>query len=352
MDAWDMLVARDDLRRTRIVASEAAQRDLDDGEALLAVESFALTANNVTYGALGDAFGYWKFFPAPEGWGRIPAWGFASVVRSKSPDAPEGMRLFGYWPMSTHVVARLQRSPSGVVDASAHRADLPPTYNSYTEAPGDAQDDYRSLLRPLFGTGWLIDDQLSEDPSLTALVLSSASSKTALSLAWCARRRGVKVIGLTSAASVELLRGLGLCDQVVPYEAAGDLSLAGPAAYVDFAARADVTAAVHRALGPALVRSVIVGLTHWESVDRTAPPPDVGPAPALFFAPDQIQKRLKDWGPAVFQQRYDEALGGFVADNGWLKLRHHRGAEALQALYADVLEGRVRPDEGHILRPR
>lgn len=352
MDAWDMLVAKDDLRRTQVVPSDAATRELADGEALLEVESFALTANNVTYGALGDAFGYWKFFPAPDGWGRIPAWGFAKVVRSKAPDAPVGLRLFGYWPMSSHHIAKLKATPTGVVDVSPHRAELPPTYNGYTPAEPDELDDHRSLLRPLFGTGWLIDDQLSEDASLQTLVISSASSKTAMSLAWCASRRGVKVIGLTSAASVELLDGMGLYDEVLPYEAAPQLTTEGPTAYVDFAARADVTDAVHRALGERLARSVVVGLTHWESVDRTAPPPSVGPAPVLFFAPDQIQKRLKEWGAAVFQQRYDEALRRFVADNRWLKLRHHQGPDALQTVYADVLEGRARPDEGLILRPR
>lgn len=349
MDAWDMQVARDDLRRSRIVP--APVRDLADGEARLEVESFALTANNVTYAAIGDAFGYWKFFPAPDGWGRIPAWGFARVVESRSADAPAGLRLFGYWPMSSHHVARLNATPAGMVDVSPHRAALPPTYNAYAPAPADDLDDYRSLLRPLFGTGWLIDDQLSDEPSVQRLVLSSASSKTALSLAWCARRRGVEVVGLTSAGSVALLESFGLYDRVLAYEQVAEMSNEGPAAYVDFAARADVTDAVHRRLGDRLARSVVVGLTHWERADPAAPAPEAGPAPALFFAPDQIQKRIADWGPAAFQQRYDEALGAFVADSGWLKLRHHHGPDALQALYADVLEGRARADEGHILRP-
>ena len=56
--AWDILVDRKDLRRTKLVPAEGAGLELADGEALLAVESFALTANNITYGALGDAFGY------------------------------------------------------------------------------------------------------------------------------------------------------------------------------------------------------------------------------------------------------------------------------------------------------
>lgn len=351
MDAWDMQVVREDLRRTRIVPAEATARDLAEGEALLEVESFALTANNVTYAAAGYGLGYWRFFPSPGEWGRVPAWGFARVMKSRAPDAPEGMRLFGYWPMSNRHVAKLRAGPGGIVDASPHRAQLPPTYNSYTIAPPDALDDYRSLLRPLFGTGWLIDDQLSEEPEITTLVLSSASSKTALSLAWNARKRGLRIVGLTSPGTVELLKGVGLYDQVLAYDEAEALGAAGPAAYVDFAARAETTDAVHRRLGDGLRRSVIVGVTNWERAGQPAAPPSVGPQPALFFAPDHMQKRAKELGPEAFQQRYDDALRGFVADNGWLQLKHHRGPDALQALWAELLEGRVRADEGLILIP-
>ncbi|HEY9219092.1 MAG TPA: DUF2855 family protein, partial [Phenylobacterium sp.] len=324
--------------------------ELADGQALLEVESFALTANNITYGAIGDQLGYWKFFPAPDGWGRIPAWGFARVVRSRAEGVAEGLRLFGYWPMSTHLVAELRPTAAGYVDAAPHRAELPPTYNAYSPAPEEDIDDYRSLLRPLFGTGYLIDDMLSEDPAVTSLVVSSASSKTALSLAWCARRRGLPVTGLTSAAHAERLRGLGIYSDVVTYDDIAGLQAPAGAAYVDFAGRSEINGQVHQALGAALVRSVIVGLTHWEGIG--GPPPQTGPAPVFFFAPDQIQKRSKELGPAEFGRRFDQGLRDFVADAGWLKLQHHRGAEALGAVYADVLEGRVRPDEGHIVSPR
>lgn len=52
------------LRTRNLPAPEA----LAEGQALLAVGEFALTANNVTYAALGDALRYWEFFPAGEGW--------------------------------------------------------------------------------------------------------------------------------------------------------------------------------------------------------------------------------------------------------------------------------------------
>ena len=77
----DFLVKREDLRECRIAESEVA--DLAPGQALLRVDSFGLTANNVTYAVFGETMSYWDFFPAGEGWGRVPMWGFAEVERRR-----------------------------------------------------------------------------------------------------------------------------------------------------------------------------------------------------------------------------------------------------------------------------
>jgi hypothetical protein len=53
---------------------------------VLRAARFGLTANNITYGLLDEGLGYWTFFPAQDGWGRIPVWGFAEVVASAHPD--------------------------------------------------------------------------------------------------------------------------------------------------------------------------------------------------------------------------------------------------------------------------
>lgn len=354
MAFWDLLTNKADLATTKLAALPAPDDvELAEGQVLLAVERFAFTANNVTYGVIGEQFGYWKFFPAPDGWGRIPVWGYATVVRSAVPDIAEGLRIFGYLPMSTHFVANLKRTRRGLVDAAEHRAMLPPTYNQYSEAPATAMDDHRALLRPLFMTSFLIDDWLAEagDFGARSVVLSSASSKTALGLAWCLAQRGVKVTGLTSPRNVDFLRGLGFYDRVVTYDAVPALEVEGPAVFVDFAGDPKVVSAVHNRLGAALVHSAIVGGTHWQSGAFGRGDPLPGPAPALFFAPDQIRKRAADWGPEVLDQRFAEAMERFVAANGWLRLEHHQGPEALQAVYAQVLDGRATPDAGHIIKP-
>jgi len=81
-------VARDDLRRTQWLDTPPVA--LRPGEARLRIDLFALTANNITYGAFGEAMHYWDFFPTGDtGTGCIPVWGFATVSESLA-DGVEG----------------------------------------------------------------------------------------------------------------------------------------------------------------------------------------------------------------------------------------------------------------------
>ncbi|MDT7593409.1 MAG: hypothetical protein QOH45_2940, partial [Pseudonocardiales bacterium] len=75
----DFLVRRDDLRIHRTDDGEQALASAAEGTVQFRVERFGLTANNLTYAVFGDSYGYWQFFPAPAGWGRIPVWGFGAV---------------------------------------------------------------------------------------------------------------------------------------------------------------------------------------------------------------------------------------------------------------------------------
>ena len=132
--ALDFIVERDNLRQCRFVPGvESGRTELEDGQVLLRVDSFAFTANNVTYAVAGDMMSYWSFFPAPSGWGRVPVWGFADVLRSNHRDIAVGERVFGYLPMSTHLVVQPAQVARGrFVDAARHRAALPAVYNEYT----------------------------------------------------------------------------------------------------------------------------------------------------------------------------------------------------------------------------
>jgi len=349
---WDFLVAKSDLRRTEF--RDAAPTPLDDGQVRLAIESFALTANNITYAVFGEAMKYWDFFPGPDGFGRVPVWGHARVEASGHPEIAVGQRFYGYWPMSTHLTVQAKAGKSGFTDVSAHRQHLAVVYNQY-QAVG-AEDDleaHRALLQPLFITSFLIDDQFDEHGFYGAksVILSSASSKTAIALAALLKTRGgVKVVGLTSPRNRAFVEGLGFYDQVVPYDDLASAPIEGPAAFVDFAGDAAVLGAVHGRFGDDLAASILVGGTHWEAPREGGVLP--GPKPVFFFAPDRRAKRLKDWAPGEFETRYGAAWTGFVADAPrWLTVERGQGQAAIQAAYLAQVDGGTSPEVGVVLAP-
>jgi len=358
--AVDFLVSKQDLRTTRFAPGIcSAKTELAPGQVLFRVDRFALTANNVTYGAVGDAFGYWSFFPGPEGWGRIPVWGFADVARSRHDGLPVGERVFGYWPISTHTVLAPDRvTPGRFVESAPHRAGLPPFYNAYERVaaePGSGRDaePLLALFRPLFATSFLLHDSFSDQGwcGAKSLVVSSASSKTALGLAWLAStdRRGLdEVVGLTSAEHRGFVESTGYYDRVVTYDEIERLDPATPSLIVDVAGNTAVLSALHHRLGAALRYSCWLGAAHWEA--RTEPGAMPGPAPVLFFAPDQARKRTEEWGAQGFGQRVDAKMRAFFdAASKWLRIVEGRGEAAVERAYRAYVDGTADPAEGHVV---
>jgi hypothetical protein len=361
MAAVDVLVNRGNLAETRVVpAADPGDVDLAPGDVILAVDRFALTANNVTYAVAGDMLGYWTFFPAESGWGRVPVWGFGEVVRSRHEAVAEGERVFGYFPMSSWLAVRPDAvTPALVVDASPHRAALPPIYNQYHRSTADPlyapdTEDRQMLFRPLFLTAFLLDDLVAEGPGVEAVVLTSASSKTAIALAsLLARHRRVPggVVGLTAARHVGFVAGLGCYARAVAYEDVGSLASATRVAIVDVAGNVDLLATLHRHFGDNVRQSLLVGITHH---DHMGQPHDLpGATPAFFFAPDRARERARAWGTETLQRLTAEAWRDFLdASAGWFRIVRGHGPADVERVYRDTLAGRVPPDEGHVLSLR
>ncbi|MGZ8821324.1 MAG: DUF2855 family protein [Aeromicrobium sp.] len=358
------VVRRDDLRQTRW--EDRPTDALEDGNVRLRIDAFALTSNNTTYAAFGEAMNYWSFYPTGDPTtGCIPVWGFATVVESRCAGVDVGERIYGFWPISDEAVLQPARvNAGGFVDGAEHRRELHPVYNQYLRCSADPgyvaeREAEQALLRPLFATSFLIDDFLADNQFFGArsVVLSSASSKTAYGTAFClALRRGaadaVKVVGLTSPGNLAFTRSLGCYDEVLCYDDVPTALADEPAVYVDFNGSVQLRAAVHERLADTLAYSCSVGGTHWDALGGANGLP--GPRPVLFFAPDQIRKRTGDWGPAGLQERLAAAWAAFMqpvtrADNPWLQVVRGRGPEAVEACYAALLDGTVRPQEGHIL---
>jgi len=356
--AESVLVKRSELtttqRRTEPVPA------LSPGEALLRVENFAVTANNVTYAVIGDAFGYWNFFPAPEGWGIVPMWGHAVVEASEHPDIAVGERVYGYLPMASHLrVEPGNVSKGSFSDMAAHRQPMSPIYNQYRRLAGDpahdpAREAQRMIFQPLFGTSFLIEAMFAKGKWFGAdtLVMTSASSKTALALAHVARAKAPQIrrIGLTSAGNVGFVTQSGLYDEVLTYDEIGQLA-GRNAVSVDFAGNSAVLRAIHEALGEGLKYSCLVGATHVDARGQAGGSPLPGPTPILFFAPDHMNAAVKEMGQEGFAASYNGAWRDFlVSTDGFMTIDERHGLAEAEAAFVKTLKGSAAPDRGIVIR--
>jgi hypothetical protein len=358
-----LLINRADLMQTQIGPDPdaPASRPLADGQARLAIEHFALTANNITYAAFGEAMKYWQFFPAINpAQGCLPVWGFATVCESRAEGLALGRRVYGYFAAGTHLVVQAARiTARGFADAAPHRQELAAVYNQYSFCDADpgwqpGQEGQQAVLRPLFITSFLIDDFLAENSFFGArqVLLSSASSKTAYGTAFClALRRGTPgaphIVGLTSPGNATFTRSLGCYDEVRLYDEVPSLEPGVPSVYVDFAGNAALRRAVHERFAQTLAHSSSIGGTHWSELGSGGGLP--GPRPTLFFAPAQIKKRSapppEGWGRDGLERRMAVAWEAFMgrvnsASEPWLRIESRQGSTAVQQAYADLLGGR------------
>jgi len=353
----DFIVNKSNLSESRFVSGDSAS--LNEGEVRFRVEKYAFTANNVTYGVAGDMLNYWQFFPAEEGWGRIPVWAIGAVAESRHGGFSEGDRYYGYFPMSSTLTVQPDRvSESGFFDSTACRQELAPTYNQYSRVAPEfgfdpAYEDHAMLYRPLFATSFLIDDWLADADFFGAktLVLSSASSKTSFGLAFQTALRGkedFRIIGLTSPGNVAFVEGLGCYDQAVAYDDISSIPNDGPTGYVDMAGSGEVTAAVHNHFADQLKLSLGVGLTHWQDAGQNTNLP--GAERQMFFAPDQIRKRAKELGPQAFQQAIGTALAQLYAfADEHVEIVQRSGQDGVESTYQEMLAGNAQPNQGFIV---
>jgi len=342
---------RSDLHNTRLLKQPSLDAiSLAEGQVLLQVERYALTSNTITYGVVGDLLGYWQFFPAEGNWGRIPAWGIAEVIAGAADGIHPGDRFYGYFPISDRLVVEPTAvSNNGFVDGQAHRQPLPPIYNRYLRITaengfGPGQDDLQIVLRPLFLTSFAIDTFLAAHRWFDAkrIVVVSASSKTALSLAFCLQQaqRPVEVVGLTAPSNKAFVEGTGLYQTVVDYSALHTLGAEKATVIVDMAGDPQLNGQLRHYLADDLKYVCGVGLTHWDAQADTSTTVQPGPEAVMFFAPTEIDRLIADWGAAGFAARTEERWAGLcTAASAWLQFEHLPADGALQARYLEVLNG-------------
>ncbi len=353
MSCSQLEIDRFDLHRSRLTAIPLLP--LADGYIRLRVESFALTANTVTYAVAGDMLGYWDFFPAHEaGWGRVPAMGWGELIESRIPELAVGARYYGWFPMASHVDFQAGVTSLGFRDDGVHRQAHAPVYRAFTDARRDPlyqsgadAEARQALLRGLFQTAFLADDALAEqqDYGAARVLILSASSKTALALAELIRRRGgPELVGVTSARNLDFVARQSCFGAVLAYDELGELNPSLATGIVDMAGNTAVLARLHAQLGGSLKFSMAIGRSHHDA-PRV---PVAGPVqPQFFFAPRQASKRIAQWGAAEFSARVAVGLEQFVGQSrNWLSIETVLGPESVQHAWEQLLAGQVDPSRG------
>lgn len=353
--------------------------DLDDGQIRMRIDRFAVTANNVSYAGAGDLLGYWDFFPSsdPTTWGRVPAVGYAEIIESRNADLPVGGRYHGWFPMAKTVTFTATAIRDGFRDDGEHRQAHAPIYRMFTRTDADPfhdgapdGEDRHALLRVLLLTGFLAEEFFADSGGAAGgdadgdldgavvpffgaqqVIVLSASSKTAIGFAQrAAKRDGLAVVGLTSAANADFVRSLGFYDTVVTYDDIDDpdrgLALVD-SIVIDMAGNPNVLATVHQRLGDRVTYSMMIGKSHHDAVASGTGGALPGAAPQFFFAPTALNRLVEGWGAAEYRRRTTEATHEFIdASRAWLTIDERRGPEGPASAWASVHGGDVAPSVG------
>jgi hypothetical protein len=249
---------------------------------------------------------------------------------------------------------------------SAHRAELPGFYNVYhftnnDSAYQEAYEDVQMLVRPLYATGWLIDDCLMERAAPPShVIVSSASAKTALAYASTARKRsGLTLTGLTSSGNRAFTESSGLYDHVVTYDDMSALVDAGPAMHVDIRGNPAMRGPLAEALGGQLTTHLQVGATDWAAPRGADLPtqssPDVPNSNSLanevFFAPAHAETVAKRMGAREMATILNTDMCAFYPITAkLLDIETVDARTQLVKAWQNTLTGKTSPAKGLIVR--
>lgn len=351
------LVKKTNLFKTLLIETE--KPEIEAGELLFKIDKYAFTTNNITYGVAGFYLKYWDFFPAQDPWGIIPVWGFADVITSNHEGIKEGERFYGYFPMADYLKVEVGKvNPFGFTDMASHRQELSPIYNFYRRTSTDPGydvkiEDFIPIFNPLFATSFLNYHFLKEEIFFGAkqIVLTSASSKTALALASLLKNHqeedGTSVIGLTSQKNVEFVKRTAYYDTIISYKEVVEKLPHESTVIVDLAGNSTLLQSIYRLLDEQLKHISLIGITDWQAGKQFR---DI-PVAKFFFAPTYAQKMQKAWGLENMQIRLSKGLRKFVEDaQRWIQITYIDKHKEVEELYQDMLTGNVDPSKGFVVR--
>ncbi|CAK9025715.1 unnamed protein product [Durusdinium trenchii] len=270
--------------------------DLDQGEVLLKVEKFAFS--HMALGYLMKGFtrtfsAYHNFYKASEeNLYRSACWGFATVMESTHDKVAVGTRLYGLLPAARYQVQTVGDTIPGKKDEPScvelAMEGVPFNLRRFQEMEvvSDCMEphleDWIICTKEIYTMAYYMDEQLLVDTGMiNCVIISCASAKTALALAFCLRMRDMRyVFGLTSKDHLDFARSTDLFHEVFSYDNVASLPNNHTVVYMDFKCDGELRQQITLRMGTNLMYNMVVG-------------------PAVF------QKKMKD---QLFEKRAREVL--------------------------------------------
>ncbi|KAF8636936.1 hypothetical protein AX17_003187 [Amanita inopinata Kibby_2008] len=381
---------------------------------LIKVDRFGFSTNNITYQTLAEHphFRYFDFHPvvetetaSPKTHGLIPVWGFGTVVKSSHAKIEAGERVYGYFAMAKYLLLLVSSAAVNRYSFYVSRPHLPSDRRPYNQVircstdpqyiPNPSYEDLTMLYRPLFWTSYWCEDWLfcsRYRAGASSILISSASSKTAFTLAYLIQKRikkgeiekYTKVFGLTSKKNFDFTRGLNLYHEVLTYDSfASSPVFSGKAnerwIYVDLAANESLNKDIFSILSSPSARMaacITLGLTNvspkpgeTKSVDWNensastlmsnssttantsdgANDPQPLPQAEHFFMVEWLELRRRQLLPDEIFTRQNEAWRELMADCvDWVKIDRYNGAHVVKQAYEQLVRDGIGPEIGLI----
>lgn len=352
------VVNKDQLDQTKLVENNTPQ--LFEGEILFKVDKYYLSSNNITYAVIGEKYKYWNFFPQDSPFGAIPVWAFLSVIESKHPTIKVGERFFGFSPMTNFFKVSVgNHTPHGFSDVASHRTELIAPYNYYTHIHKQydgaiEEEDFSLMTRITFPTSFLINNFLEEEAFFSAkqIILTSASSKTALGLAFLLKKHqnkyGKEIVGLTSSKNKKMVTKSEFYDKVISYSDLKNELQKKDSVVLDFSGNSDLLTQLNKLLQTSLKYTTLIGITDWKSNKFFEELPATFP----FAVGVQYQKLAKKLGPQKATELVMEQQDAFTkAIQKIVSLSYIKDLSSLPVFYQKLLNGETSPQLGYIVQP-
>jgi hypothetical protein len=146
-----------------------------------------------------------------------------------------------------------------------------------------------------------------------------------------------------------MVKTLGVYDRTLSYDQISEIDASKPTLIIDMSGNGSILNDLHKHLGDNMRFCSNVGVTHWKAINTG--PDFIKQRSEFFFAPSQLQKRIKEWGMQEFEEKSSEYLKySFAKSREWLKMTEIDGLQGMSDIFGEVCEGKIAPEAGLIIK--